>query len=209
MSNGAFASSRPSPPIVAQPAVLVDDEIRAAIARGELRISDFRPDLVRPASLRLRLGTTAYVLRADGPIDSADASTHPRLVARSLDGGRIVVYPGEVLLAPTLERVKLPDTMVGLIDGTSDVARLGLTMVLAHQVSPGFGTPDGAVLTLEIVSHLSEAICLWPGMALCNLMLLRCGPVAQPYSAMPFNHSAEIDATRSYLARSAPPHRGR
>jgi dCTP deaminase len=207
VSNGATAS--PLVHSVKDTAVLVDHEIRQAIAGGELAVADYEPEMVRPASLRLRLGSTAYVLASDGPVDTADEATYPRLVARSLDRGRIVVRPGEVVLAPTHERLRLPETMVGLVDGTSDVARLGLTMVLAHQVSPGFGAPDGAVLTLEIVSHVRHPVYLWPCSPLCNLMLLRCGPVERPYSAMPFHHSAERDATRSYLASSAPVHRGR
>lgn len=186
---------------LARPAVLADHEIRSAIADGELYVEPLDPDMVRPASLGLRLGQTAYALRAGAPVDTADESTYPTLVPRRPDGaGRLAVHPGEVILAPTLELLALPDTMAGLLDGTSEVARLGLSMVLAQQVTPGFGRPHGAVLTLEIVSHLPQPVYLWPKTRLCNLMLLRCGRVSRPYSAMPFNHSDDLDATPSRLA---------
>lgn len=181
--------------------VLADHEILAALRSGELRVEPFDPELVRPAALSLRLGATAFVLRSDGPVDTASAASYPTLEPRSLDDqGRLVVNPGEVVLAPTLERVVLPDTLVGVLDGISDVARLGMSVVLAHQVSPGFGAPDGAVLTLEIVSRLSRPVFLRPSTRICNLMLMRCARPTRPYSAMSFNHSRDLDAMPSRLA---------
>ncbi len=183
-------------------AVLADQEIVAAVKQGRLRVAPFNPDMIRPASIGLRLGVTAYTLHSDEPVDTARESTYPRWVRRPLDDhGRLVVNPGEMILAPTLERLVIPDTVVGVLDGTSEVARLGLSMVLAQQVAPGFGAPDGAVLTLEIVSHLASAIYLWPGTRLCNLMLLRCGASVRRYSEMPYNHSDDLDASASRLAR--------
>ncbi|GAA3053147.1 hypothetical protein GCM10010464_17190 [Pseudonocardia yunnanensis] len=64
--------------------------------------------------------------------------------------------------------------------GDLDVCgRLGISVVLSHQVSPGYGSDieGGAILTLEIVSHLSRAVFLRPGTRIGNLMLLRCSPV--------------------------------
>jgi len=183
-------------------AVLADHEIMAALEHGALRIEPFNPDLVRPASIGLRLGVTAYTLESDGPVDTAHESSYPRWQPRALDDhGRLVILPDEVVLAPTLERLVVPDTMVGVLDGTSEVARLGLSMVLAQQVAPGFGAPHGAVLTLEIVSHLHSPVYLWPGTRLCNLMLLRCGRPVRGYSDMPYNHSDDLDASASRLAR--------
>jgi len=183
--------------------ILSDREIRAAHAGGELRIDPFDPDLLRPAALSLRLGFEASVLDARSDVDVADAATHPVLVPRDPDAeGRLRLNPGEVMLAPTLERISLPAGIAGLIDGTSDYARLGISVVLSHQVSPGYGSdsPSGAILTLEIVSHLSRAIFLRPGTRIGNLMLLRCGPVERPYPLMPANYSRDVLVRASRLA---------
>lgn len=182
-------------------AALADHEIVAAIAEGSLKVEPFHDDLVRPAALSLRLGTSAYVLRASGPVDAADGATHPELVRRDPDEhDRLVVEPGEVVLAPTLERITVANTLVGILDGISDVARLGISVVLASQVSPGFGAPNGAVLTLEIVNHLQWPIYLRPATRICNLMLLRCARPVRPYSSTPHNHSDDLDAMPSRLA---------
>lgn len=197
----ATAGSRKRSSVTSTDAVLADHEIVAAVDDGSLRVEPFDQGLVRPAALSLRLGESAYVLEASGPVDATDEATYPRLVPRHRDDqGRVVVNPGEVVLAPTLERITVPDTLFGVLDGITDIARLGLSVVLAQQVSPGFGAPNGAVLTLEIVNHIGQPIYLRPAMRVCNLVLLRCSRPARLYSDMPYNHSRDRDAMPSRLA---------
>lgn len=191
--------------IALDPAVLSDHEILAARRRGDLVVTPFDPELVRPAALSVRLGSGASVLlpRGDGDIDVADASTHPLLDERRPDsGGRVRLDPGEVMLAPTFERIALSSGLVGLIDGTSDYARLGISVVLCQQVSPGFGSDvdGGAVLTLEIVSRLPRTVHLRVGTRIGNLLLLRCHPARRPYPQMPANYSRDQQVRPSRLA---------
>jgi dCTP deaminase len=183
--------------------ILSDREIRAAYDSRELRIDPFDPELLRPAALSLRLGSDAAVLDSHTEVDVADATTYPTLVPRDPDAeGRLRLDPGEVMLAPTLERISLPSGIAGLVDGTSDYARLGISVVLSHQVSPGYGSDidGGAILTLEIVSHLSRAVFLRPRTRIGNLMLLRCSPVERPYPEMPSNYSRDVLVRASRLA---------
>ncbi len=189
------------------PAILSDHEIHAARSARELVVTPFDPSMVRPAALGVRLGNGAAVLvpRGDSDIDIADAATHPTLEPREADAqGRLRLGPGEVLLAPTLERFALSSGLAGLIDGTSDYARLGISVVLCHQVSPGFGTDvdGGAVLTLEIVSRLPRTVHLRVGTRIGNLMLLRCSPARRPYPLMPANYSSDVVVRASRLAEN-------
>lgn len=183
--------------------VLTDREIVRAHERGELRVDPFDPELLRPAALSLRLGHGASVLRTTGAVDVARSHTHPHLEPREPDElGRLRLEPGEVMLAPTLERVALSARLAGLIDGTSDYARLGISVVLSHQVSPGFGSdrPGGAILTLEIVSRLGATVYLRPGTRISNLMLLHCRPADRAYPSMPANYSRDLLVRGSRLA---------
>jgi dCTP deaminase len=183
--------------------VLTDREIADARASGELRVEPFDAGQLRPAALGLRLGSDAAVLVPRGTIDVAHVDTHPHLEAREPDEfGRLRLDPGEVLLAPTLERVSLSPCLAGLVDGTSGYARLGISVVLSHQVSPGFGwdASDGAILTLEIVTRLPETVYLRPGTRIANLMLLRCQPAERPYSLMPANYSSDLTVRASRVA---------
>ena len=65
--------------------VLTDRAIRRARETGELRVEPFDDALVRPAALSLRLGHEAFTLVTTGPVDVADRSTHPELVAKEPD----------------------------------------------------------------------------------------------------------------------------
>ncbi|WP_328617886.1 dCTP deaminase [Amycolatopsis sp. NBC_00355] len=181
--------------------VLTDRAIRRARENGELWVDPFDDALVRPAALSLRLGHEAFALVTTGPVDVADRSTHPDLVLKEPDAqGRLVVEPGEVVLAPTLEKIGLSENLAGLVDGTSDYARLGISVVLCGQVSPGFGLGTGAVLTLEIVNHLRHPVLLYPGVRICNLMLFASSGSELPYGELPHNYSTDHAVVASRLA---------
>lgn len=170
--------------------LLVDRDIRAALRRGDLVVPDHDAELIRPAALSLRLGDEAYLLASRRPVDVTDPATYPDLVPRHLDPhGHLVLSPGEVLLARTRERVGISERLAGLLDGTSDWARLGVSVVLCHQVSPGFGMPHGAPLTLEIVNRLAHDVLLRPGVRIANLLLVRGRRASRSYRGLPANHS--------------------
>ncbi|WP_410662540.1 dCTP deaminase [Amycolatopsis sp. lyj-84] len=181
--------------------VLTDKAIKRAHRTGELTVTPFEPDLVRPAAISLRLGDEAFALDSNGTVDIADRSTYPDLRKKELDAdGRLRIEPGEVVLAPTLEKIGLSEKLAGLVDGTSDYARLGISVVLCGQVSPGFGREKGAVLTLEIVNHLRHPVLLHPGTRICNLMLFATTGSDQPYGTLPHNYSSDHSVAPSRLA---------
>lgn len=182
-------------------AVLTDRDIRSALACGDLTVDPFDPAMIRPGALGLRLGHEAFSLVSTGPVDIADRASHPELRPKALDEhGRLVVEPGEVVLAPTLERIGLSNRLAALIGGTSSYARLGVSMVLSHQVSPGFGAGCGAIVTLEITSHLRHPVLLHPGTRVANMMLFGTTGSEVPYGAMPFNYSSDQRVVPSRLA---------
>ncbi|HEY3466515.1 MAG TPA: dCTP deaminase [Amycolatopsis sp.] len=186
---------------IRQRGVLTDRAILQARIDDELFVEPFDPALLRPAAISLRLGGEAFSLHTTGPVDVADRATHPALVAKQVDAnGRLVIDPGEVVLAPTLERIGLSTKLVGLVDGISDYARLGISVVLCGQVSPGFGSETGAVLTLEIVNHLRHPVLLYPGARICNLMLFASAGSELSYGEMPHNYSADHTVVASRLA---------
>jgi dCTP deaminase len=83
--------------------------------------------------------------------------------------------PGSFVLAQTLERVLIPNDLVGLIEGRSSFARVGITIhVTAPKIDPGFD----AHVTLEMMNLGGAPVELRAGVDMpAQLMLMQ---ISQP-----------------------------
>lgn len=163
--------------------VLSDRTIREAIAAGRIVIEPFDESCVQPASVDLRLDDAFRVFRhtSHAWIDLADVPEDLTELVRAKDGEPFVLHPGEFVLGSTLERVTLPDDLVGRLEGKSSLGRLGLlTHVTAGFCDPGFS----GWLTLELsnVSHLP--ISLYRGMRVGQISFFTMTtPAERPYGS--------------------------
>jgi dCTP deaminase len=67
----------------------------------------------------------------------------------SLEADLFCLHPGQFVLAQTLERVYIPNDLIGLVEGRSSYARIGITVhVTAPKIAPGFN----AHITLEMAN---------------------------------------------------------
>jgi dCTP deaminase len=152
--------------------ILSDRELRAALESGEIVITPAPdPDTqIQPASIDLRLGydfqTFNYTRQA--LIDPFDPESFRELtnLVNLQHGERFLVHPGEFVLATTLERVEVPDTLVARLDGRSSVGRLGIVIhSTAGYIEPG----SRGTITLEISNVGRIAVALYPGMRICQI----------------------------------------
>ncbi len=71
-----------------------------------------------------------------------------------------VLEPNQFVLAQTLERVRIPNLLMGLVEGRSGFARLGVTVhATAPKIDPGFHAP----ITLEMANFGKLAVELRAG----------------------------------------------
>lgn len=91
-----------------------------------------------------------------------------------------LLKPGELVLAITYESLKLPENLVGWLDGRSSLARLGLMVhVTSHRIDPGW---EG-YLVLECFNASKLKLMLQPGMLICAVSFeLISGKVIRPYN---------------------------
>lgn len=147
--------------------ILADTSLQALIDSYGL-IRSRRPINIQPASIEMHLGST-YVDNVGTPDETSGViAEHP-----------LVVQPGEFLLATTEERVRIPDWLVGRLEGKSSWARKGLAIhVTAGFIDPGF---EGEI-TLELVNFSKTPISLTPGIRIAQLTILELDrPAARPY----------------------------
>jgi dCTP deaminase len=172
--------------------ILSDRDIRARLREGTLAIEPLSDEAlqIQPASVDLRLGREFLVYRPAqvtvlDPGDPAGiaASMERVLIAEEL---AFVLHPGEFALGTTVERVKMPTDLVGMVDGRSSIGRLAVVVhATAGLIDPGF---EGQV-TLELSNIGSIAVKLYPGMRIAQIVLHQLSsPAELPYGSERGSH---------------------
>ena len=127
------------------------------------------------SSIDLRLGNDFIVTRK-GNLSSIDPkhdnSQHRCYQAKHHInfGEEFYLHPGELVLAGTLEYIRLPITLAGYVTSRSRWGRAGLVIATATAVAPGFA----GSITLELVNHGEVPLVLYPGLRVSQLVLEEC-----------------------------------
>ena len=163
--------------------VLSDGTIRRLVDDGRIRIDQWDPAMVQPASVDLRLGNSFRVFH-NHRITAVDLGDPPSELTEQViveDGATFVIHPGEFVLGVTAEHVELPDDVVARIEGKSSLGRLGL---LIHSTA-GFVDPGWrGRLTLELANILNLPITLYAGMPVAQISFMRLStPADRPYGS--------------------------
>lgn len=94
------------------------------------------------------------------------------------EGNVMPVFPGDFMLASTLERFVMPSDVMGVVHDKSSWARKGLT-VQNTVIEPGWS----GYLTLELTNHSLKDIVLYPNDPIAQIVFHRLdSPTIQPYS---------------------------
>jgi dCTP deaminase len=161
--------------------ILSDRDIRKQIESGRLVIEPFDPDMVQPSSVDLRVDDTFRVFRNTRYpyIDVRSPMKDLTDVVKVPLGEAFILHPGEFVLGSTLERVSLPDDLVGRIEGKSSLGRLGL---LIHSTAGFVDAGWTGHLTLELSDVANLPITIYPGMKIGQLCLFEMtSPAERPY----------------------------
>lgn len=154
------------------------------IARGDLIVSPILSDSqLGPSSIDLRMGTVVLVAKA-----GAQSHVEPAAYLREESDPRhhhdavrskkqkherfdvpfresFLLHPGTLALVPTLEWVKLPSDIQGVVTARSSWAREGLNIATATIVNPGYS----GIVTLELANFGEIPIRLYPGLRLAQI----------------------------------------
>ena len=143
---------------------LTDGQIKAILNRPatEFEIKPY-PVKIEGIAVDLTLADGfRFMIASDEPIDLQSGvieEAYGPLIHVQEKG--IVIEPGDFLLGITAETVKIPKHMVGILDGKSTLARLGLCVhVTAGRIDPGW---NGNIV-LEFFNAGKRSLLLRPGM---------------------------------------------
>lgn len=161
--------------------VLSDRDIKKALEAGRIIIDPLDYKDVQPASVDVRLGANFRIFKNSSHTFIDPMAHQPDLTEEVVvpEGEAFILHPGQFALGTTLERIALPDDILGKLEGKSTLGRLGLMIhSTAGYVDPGW---DGE-LTLELSNVATLPIMLRPGMRIGQLSFeAMSSPVERPY----------------------------
>ena len=163
--------------------VLSDRDIKDQMSKGRIVIEPLVEDSIQPASVDVRLGSNFRIFRNSSHAFIDPLTDQPGLT-ESIDvapGGTFILQPGQFALGTTLERIAVPDDILGKLEGKSSLGRLGLMIhSTAGYVDPGW---EGEI-TLELSNVATLPIVLHPGMRIGQMSFERMtSPVERPYGS--------------------------
>ncbi len=159
--------------------ILSDRDIAWYIEKGLLRIEPLAAETIRENGVDLRLGDEFCRFNRDAPVldtgKAFDKDTY--YVCEKVKGNEgFVVNPFEHVLGTTLEKVCLPDDLVGLVNVRSTFARYGI-YIPPTVIDAGF---CGQV-TIEIIGS-AFPVKLYPKQRFLHVVFIKTtSPVARPY----------------------------
>jgi len=158
--------------------ILSDRDIAWLIDKGVLKIEPLYSDTIRENGVDLRLGGEFCRFNRDAPILDTRLEFSPEkyYICEKPGERGFIVNPFEHILATTLERVCLPDDIVGLVNVRSTFARYGI-YIPPTVIDAGF---CGEV-TIEIIGS-AYPVKLYPGQRFLHVVFVKTSsPVEKPY----------------------------
>jgi dCTP deaminase len=161
--------------------ILSDRSIREAIDSGRLGITPFDPELIQPSSIDVRLDNKFLVFR-NTKRAFIDIKQPAEDLMEMIEVGPeepMFLHPHEFVLGSTVERVRIPNDLVGRLEGRSSLGRLGVVIhSTAGYLDPAF---EGHV-TLEISNLANLPIALYPSMRIGQISFAEMTtPADRPY----------------------------
>jgi len=190
--------------------MLVDWEISHLLEIGAVCIEpllDLREQL-NPAGIDLRLDTQLKEFKHmdRAAIDPHEQMSydqelyeHKEIDVRSAQA-HYVLQKGTFIIAQSLERLALPSTIAGALDGRSSLARIGVVVhVTAGSIDPGF---KGHV-TFELANLGTMPVLIRPFDRVARLILHRTNRVKKPYAGK-YQHQTGVMPSRIFLDQRQP-----
>ncbi len=167
--------------------ILSDRSLREQLDAGRIVIDPLDDSLIQPSSVDVRISNLFRVFRnhSAGVIDvKQDMTGLTELIEMpcgedGIGNEPFMLHPGEFVLGSTLERIAVPNDLVGRVEGKSSLGRLGLLIhSTAGFIDAGF---DGHI-TLELANVASLPITLYPGMKIGQISFMEMtSPADLPY----------------------------
>ncbi|MDI6807159.1 MAG: dCTP deaminase [Candidatus Aenigmarchaeota archaeon] len=162
--------------------ILSDKEIKRYLQEGKLKLEpQVEEKNIQAAWIDLKLGNEFRIFKVISTpyIDLKVPVDGYTEVIKISDDEPFILHPGEFVLCCTREYIKIPEDLMGVIDGRSSLGRLG---IVVHATAGGIDPGWEGVFTLEVTNVGKMPVSLYPGMKICKLVLHKLSsPAEKPY----------------------------
>lgn len=164
--------------------ILPDHEIKKYLMEGRLVVEPLEnPEVqIQPAWIDLRLGNKFRVFKITSTpfIDTktnSEAQTEKFSIA---DDEPFIIHPGEFILGGIKEFIRMPDDLLGVVDGRSSMGRVG---IVVHSTSASINPGWEGEFVLEITNIGKMPVAVYPGQRIAKLVLHKLSsPAERPYN---------------------------
>lgn len=160
--------------------ILSDRDITKMLKEGKIAIRPLDKGQIGPASVDLTLGDEWYFFKNRSSKRVVDLKETGFEKAFDVTKSKAVTLrPGELCLGKTVEKIKLADDIMGLLEGRSRYARMGIIIhTTSALVQPGSDNRQ----VLEIVNLAPFPIRLHAGMRISQIVFQMLNiPTSKPY----------------------------
>ena len=179
----ATGSGAPPPTNLLGTMILSDQTIREELASGRIGVDPLGEGCIQPSSVDLHVDKYFRVFRNHSlrAIDVKEDQEELTELVTIPEDDALMLHPGEFVLGATVERVRLPDDLVGRLEGKSSLGRLGL---LIHSTAGFVDAGWEGYLTLELSNVANLPITVYPGMKIGQISFLKMTTPAEiPYGS--------------------------
>lgn len=160
---------------------LSDMDIRKMLKDGTLKIEPLDDEQIGPASIDLTLSDEWHTFKkafAKGTVDLSKTGFSEAFAVKK--SSSITLKPREMCLAKTVEKLTLPPDILGVLEGRTRYARMGLAVhVTSTLVQPGSDNHQ----VLEVVNLAPFPVKLHAGMRISQVVFERLeSPTSKPYA---------------------------
>jgi dCTP deaminase len=161
--------------------ILSDADIKKLLGTGEMRITPLDESQIGPASVDLTLSDEWYFFKDEFSRKIVDLKETGFREAFGMKKAKsITLKPGELCLGRTVERITLPNNVMGKLEGRSRYARMG---VIIHTTSALVQPGSDNHQVLEIVNLAPFPIKLHAGMRISQVVFeMLESPTSRPYA---------------------------
>lgn len=148
--------------------VLSDSKIKEYLNKGKIQIVPSPDDIqIQPASVDLKLSDLKLSFDKISHIDTKNETELHYDLYRFSEDDPLILHPNDFVLTQTVEKVKLPDNILGRVEGRSSIGRLGVAIhITAGFIDPGF---EGNI-TLEMANLGNVPVILYPNQRICQIV---------------------------------------